>query len=528
MTSSYIAPPRRNIRRIREVLDVLRREKFYAAPAKYSFIADSVLFLGYVVSKDGLAVDESKVAAVRDWPLPMTLQELHCDASKIGIGAVLSQRSQPVAYFSEKLKNTQLNYSTYDIEFYALVQALEHWSLYLAYNDFILYSDHEALKHLHSQDKLSSRHAKWATFVQQFSFTIKHKSGTLNKVADALSRKSSLLTTMSLEVIGFDLLKDSLSIDLFFGPIVGEVSSGVRDDFGLYNGFLFKEGPWTNVSMDFVLGLPKTQRSNDSIFVVVDRFSKMVHFIACKKTADASLVGEHLKSWDQKLFQAEFAYNRSTNRSTSLSPFTIIFGSNPLAPLVLAPISDLKRPHGKAEDLIAQIQEGHKFTIQNLQESTARYKTDADKKHQVIEFEEGDFVWAVLTKDRFPVGEYNNLAARKIGQVEIIEKINSNAYRLKLPSQIKTSYVFNVKYLVPFTGDSSDEDANSRKTGMDKGVKTPRKMVTRSQTRAAKEVVSGTMTDRTLTAIEHSSPVLESEVPGTTTDGPCFGDREHD
>jgi hypothetical protein len=175
-----------------------------------------------------------------------------------------------------------------------------------------------------------------------------------------------------------------------------------------------------------------------------------------------SLVGEHIKSWDTKLFQAEFAYNYSTNRSMGLSPFTIIYGSNPRAPLDLAPIPNMMRTNTTTEDLMIQIQEGHKLTIQKLQESTAKYKESVDKKRQAVEFEEGDFLWAILTKDRFPMGEYNKLASRKVGPIEIITKTNPNAYRLKLPSHIKTSDLFNVKHLVPFIEDSSEEDANSR------------------------------------------------------------------
>ena len=76
--------------------------------------------------------------------------EVACDASRVGIGGVLSQKGHPIAFFSEKLNDPKLKYSTYDKEFYAIVQALRYWRHYLLPQELVLYSDHDVLRFLNS------------------------------------------------------------------------------------------------------------------------------------------------------------------------------------------------------------------------------------------------------------------------------------------------------------------------------------------------------------------------------------------
>jgi len=124
---------------------------------------------------------------------------------------VLSQENRPVVYFSEKLNDVRHRYFTYDKKFYAVVHSLRYWRHYLLPQEFVLYSDHEALKYLNSQKRLNVRH-KWVKFLQDYIFVLRNKAGVENKVADALSRRVMILVAMSAEVTGFREIKRGVRV----------------------------------------------------------------------------------------------------------------------------------------------------------------------------------------------------------------------------------------------------------------------------------------------------------------------------
>ena len=61
----------------------------------------------------------------------------------------------------------------------------------------------------------------------------------------------------------------------------------MMENSSLYTPLLVLEAPWKDVSLDFVVGLQRMQRNKDSIMVIMDKFSRMAHYVPCNKTANA-------------------------------------------------------------------------------------------------------------------------------------------------------------------------------------------------------------------------------------------------
>ncbi|KAL2087296.1 hypothetical protein ACEWY4_018355 [Coilia grayii] len=136
-------------------------------------------------------------APILRMPDPDRQLVVEVDASDVGVGAVLSQRSlednklHPCAFFSRRLSVTEQNYDIGDRELLAVKLALEEWRRWLegASVPFLVWTDHKNLAYLRSAKRLNPRQSRWSLFFTRFNFTLSYRPGSRNAKPDALSRQ---------------------------------------------------------------------------------------------------------------------------------------------------------------------------------------------------------------------------------------------------------------------------------------------------------------------------------------------------
>lgn len=201
----YSKSAEEHLQHLQHVFSLTREHKLFAKQIKCEFMTTEVAYLGHMLSRQGVAVDQNKVADMLAWPVPQNLKSLRgflglsgyyrkfvkgysviakpltnllqkdnffwdetattafltlkqamtttpvlqlpdftkeftieSDACNTGIGAVLTQEGQPLAYFSEVLGGRGQAMSTYEKELMAVVAADKKWSSYLMDKHFIL------------------------------------------------------------------------------------------------------------------------------------------------------------------------------------------------------------------------------------------------------------------------------------------------------------------------------------------------------------------------------------------------------
>ena len=99
----------------------------------------------------------------------------------------------------------------------------------------------------------------------------------------------------------------------------------------------------------------------------------------------------------------------------------------------------------------------HEKIKRQIQQQTERYVKYNNKGKREMIFEEGDWVWLHLRKDRFPKKRKSQLSPRGDGPFKVLKRVNDYAYRLELPEEYDVQCTFNIADLIPFAGDTDDE-----------------------------------------------------------------------
>ncbi|GAU39338.1 hypothetical protein TSUD_60890 [Trifolium subterraneum] len=301
----YSKDPQEHAEHLRIVLDILIEKQLYAKFSKCEFWLSEVKFLGHVISQGGVSVDPSKVEAVLNWesleralvlviPDPDKKYVVYCDASNKGLICVLMQEGAVVAYASRQLKPHEENYPTHDLELAAIIFALKIWRHHL-------YGSAQE-KDLELQRRIGKPEFTVADdgVIQFGSRVCVPNDAELKRLILEEAHKSGFSIHTGSTKMYHDLKKNywwpnmKTEIAEFVSRCIvcQQVKIEHQKPAGPLQSLEIPEWKWEHITMDFVSGLPRNQKGEDSIWVIVDRLTKSAHFIVVKSTYKASRYAE--------------------------------------------------------------------------------------------------------------------------------------------------------------------------------------------------------------------------------------------
>ncbi|XP_019260734.1 PREDICTED: uncharacterized protein LOC109238715 [Nicotiana attenuata] len=228
---------------------------------------------------------------------------------------------------------------------------------------------------------------------------------------------------------------------------------------GLAQDIKIPQWKWEMINMDFVVGLPRTYRKHDSIWVIVDQLTKSAHFLPRPSVHSAFLasISEKIRYQGQseQRFPSTYRWSGRKDDSDSRRYAACVcfrFWRSPVGWFEPAKVPLI------GPEFVCEALEKFQLIRERLKAAQSRQKSYSDKRHRELELMVGDKVFSNVSpmKGVMRFGKKGKLSSRFIGPYEILEKKGNVAYKLALPVELSSVHpVFHVSMLRKYIHDES-------------------------------------------------------------------------
>ncbi|GKA02450.1 putative reverse transcriptase domain-containing protein [Tanacetum coccineum] len=456
---------------LKAILELLKKEELYAKSSKCEFWIPKIHRRIFEIAKPMTKLVQNKITFKWGDKQEVAFQTLknklcsapilalphgaknfiiYCDASHKGLGAVLIQNEKVIAYASRQLKINEKNYTTHDLELGAVVFALKIWRHYF---------------HKERNKPL---------WVRALVMNI------------GLDRPKQILEAQIEAQKPENIKKEDIG-----GMIRKDIAEGKVGTPCRWNSML-KWQKLDNVTMDFVIKLPKLSQGHDIICVVVNRLTKSAIFTPMRETDSTerlvrmylkevvmrhgipvSIICDHDPRFASNFWRSlQKALGTSLDISTAYHPQTdgqrertiqtlkdmlractinfgnALYGQKCRSLVCWAEVGEVQLTGPK---IVQETTEKVIQIKQRIQAARDRQKSYVDLKRKPMEFQVGDRVMLKVSpwKGVVRFGKWVKLNPRYVGPFKVLENVGSVPYKLELPQELSkvhnTFHVSNLK-----------------------------------------------------------------------------------